>query len=99
MAGDTEDNLELSWLATYYDSPPGSLDQYSTCLYWAIMTMSTIGYGDVTGKTMTERLVACLCMFFGAGTYGYVIGSITSTVAMLDHDTTRFHETMDSLNI
>ena len=44
-------------------------DRYAVSLYWSIMTMTTVGYGDVSLKTTAERLFACGAMLLGAVTF------------------------------
>jgi len=40
-----------------------ALDLYAICIYWAISTLSTIGFGDAGNPTnTTERFVAVFCM-------------------------------------
>ncbi len=62
----------------------GILDRYSYALYWSITTLTTVGYGDITPKTVPQRFFTILVMIAGVGTYGYVIGNITSFIANLD---------------
>ena len=38
-----------------------------TSFYWAITTMSTIGYGDISPGTESERLLGCFLMVIGCG--------------------------------
>ncbi|XP_045208612.2 potassium voltage-gated channel protein Shaw-like [Mercenaria mercenaria] len=33
--------------------------------YWALVTMTTVGYGDIAPKTAVGRVMACLCAFSG----------------------------------
>ncbi|KAH3830040.1 hypothetical protein DPMN_103277 [Dreissena polymorpha] len=33
--------------------------------YWSIITMTTVGYGDITVKTAVGRFIACLCALSG----------------------------------
>ena len=33
--------------------------------YWALVTMTTVGYGDITPKSAVGRVIACLCAFAG----------------------------------
>ncbi|KAF0714357.1 hypothetical protein AaE_011592 [Aphanomyces astaci] len=54
--------------------------QYLSSLYWAIVTMTTVGYGDITPKTKTELIIAMFVMIIGVSMFGYVIGNITSLV-------------------
>ena len=44
------------------------------------MTVSTIGYGDVSMSTDYERLYASMCMLVGAAVYAYMVGAITGIV-------------------
>ena len=36
-------------------------------VYWAIVTLTTVGYGDVTPHTVLGRIVACFIMIMGYG--------------------------------
>merc|ERR1711907_689082 len=83
-------SLEDSGVTTY--------DKYIASWYFSVMTMSTIGYGDISPVTSAERIVACIMMLVGAGIYAYVVGSITSTVQTMEAGTRRYQELMDQLN-
>ena len=45
-------------------------EPYITSLYWAVTTMSTIGYGDIFPMTGPERVLGMFLM--SAGYYVYV---------------------------
>ncbi len=49
---------------------------FSTAIWWAITTASTVGYGDVSPQTTIGKATAILLMVVGVG----VIGSLTSTI-------------------
>ena len=36
-------------------------------VYWAIVTLTTVGYGDITPHTVLGRILACLIMIMGYG--------------------------------
>ena len=50
-------------------SPDSQFKTISNGVYWAIVTMTTVGYGDVSLKTTAERLFACGAMLLGAVTF------------------------------
>jgi voltage-gated potassium channel len=45
-------------------------------LYWAITTMTTVGYGDISPKHATGKLVACTLMLVGIGFIAIITGAI-----------------------
>jgi voltage-gated potassium channel Kch len=48
-------------------------------LWWAIQTVTTVGYGDVAPKDVTGRVVAALVMLYGIAFIAIVTAVITST--------------------
>jgi len=95
-----EDDLEENWVIGYLGSDHGKDhgEVYIVALYWAVMTMSTIGYGDVVAKTTTERVVATFGMFIGSSIFAYIVGAVTGTVATMGARKTEFYELMDAVN-
>jgi voltage-gated potassium channel len=48
-------------------------------LWWAIQTVTTVGYGDVAPKQVGGRIVAALVMLYGIAFIAIVTAVITST--------------------
>lgn len=48
-----------------------------TSIYWAITTMTTVGYGDISPSTAVGRLIASLMMLMGWGTLAVPTGIVT----------------------
>ncbi|WP_217587544.1 potassium channel family protein [Lentibacillus saliphilus] len=55
-----------------------SFESYSDALWWAIVTMTTVGYGDLSPETPVGRIIASVLMLTGIGVIGLVTGTIAS---------------------
>ncbi|OMJ68377.1 hypothetical protein SteCoe_34195 [Stentor coeruleus] len=53
-------------------------EKYFACVYWAITTLTTIGYGDITPFTITEKAAAMIWMTIGVYIISYSVGQFTS---------------------
>jgi voltage-gated potassium channel len=49
-----------------------------TCMYWAIITLTTVGYGDITPITAMGRVWAGLTAILGLGIFALPVGIIAS---------------------
>ena len=91
-----EDTLVWWDFYPHMDWDESSLNrQYALCLYWSVMTMTTVGYGDIRPVTGLERLYTAAVMVLGAGFYGWVIANICALVAVSDPNTRRRNEEME----
>lgn len=50
-----------------------------TGMWWALQTVTTVGYGDVTPEHVSGRIVAALVMLYGIAFLTITIAAITST--------------------
>ena len=64
--------LILQWLE------PGEISEGNTPFWWAIVTMTTVGYGDFSPKTPEGRLFAVFIMFIGISLVSLLTASISS---------------------
>ena len=55
-----------------------NVHNYFDSVWWAIVTMTTIGYGNIYPVTVAGRLIAIVLMFTGIGTLGLFTGAIAS---------------------
>jgi voltage-gated potassium channel len=56
-----------------------SFPSLGTGLWWAVQTVTTVGYGDDVPETSAGRLLAALVMLFGVGFLTVITAAITST--------------------
>ena len=62
-------------------------------IYWAIVTITTVGYGDISPVTPLGKLIASLMMFIGYGIIAVPTGIITTEMAMAVRTRKDKHET------
>eukprot|EP00614_Pseudopedinella_elastica_P007740 CAMPEP_0172599264 /NCGR_PEP_ID=MMETSP1068-20121228/19323_1 /TAXON_ID=35684 /ORGANISM="Pseudopedinella elastica, Strain CCMP716" /LENGTH=887 /DNA_ID=CAMNT_0013399447 /DNA_START=195 /DNA_END=2858 /DNA_ORIENTATION=- len=73
-------------------------DQYVAAFYFAITTMSSVGYGDICPSSTSERLYMILAMTVGGGIYGFIIASLASVVTTLDTNQKSYYERMEMIH-
>jgi voltage-gated potassium channel len=49
------------------EGPENGFESIPRGVYWAIVTLTTVGYGDVTPHTVPGRILACFIMIMGYG--------------------------------
>jgi voltage-gated potassium channel len=54
-----------------------SINSITDAIWWAVVTTTTVGYGDISPETNLGRIIAILLMIVGIG----IIGAITGSVA------------------
>ncbi len=70
--------LILGTLMYLVEGPENGFTSIPTSIYWAITTMTTVGFGDITPKTDPGRFIASLVMLLGWGTLAVPTGIVTS---------------------
>jgi len=96
-----EDNPDQSWIVhyPYLDDSDSRWAKYLTALYWAVATLSTLGYGDVVPSTLLERGFVVVCAMLGASVYAYMVGNVCSIIQGMDETNAKFNHMMDTLNV
>jgi voltage-gated potassium channel len=60
--------------------PQSNIESYPQALWWAVCTITTVGYGDLYPETLEGRLVAVTLMVGGLGLIGFTTGSLASWI-------------------
>ena len=70
--------LILGTLLYVVEGPEHGFKNIPTSVYWAITTITTVGFGDITPKTDLGRLIASVMMLIGWGTLAVPTGIVTA---------------------
>lgn len=68
-------SLALTWFEPDVD--------FISSIWWSIVTLTTVGYGDISPSTAGGRVVAAVIMFFGIGVLGMFSASLATI--MISH--------------
>ena len=71
----------LSVLEAERASPDANITNFGDAIWWAFVTITTVGYGDFTPVTVAGRVVAVLLMFSGVAVLGISTATLASWVA------------------
>lgn len=77
-------SLSMTWIEPEFES-------YGDSLWWAVVTTTTVGYGDIYPQTPAGKVTASVLMFIGIGVIGVVTGTIASLFSS-DHSKSDEHE-------
>ncbi|GAX74590.1 hypothetical protein CEUSTIGMA_g2038.t1 [Chlamydomonas eustigma] len=56
-------------------------ERYVYSLYWAIVSMATVGYGDIVPVNVSEKITTIVIILAGATLFAYFMGSMASMIA------------------
>ncbi|HWI84109.1 ion transporter [Ramlibacter sp.] len=77
--------LILGTLLYVVEGPEHGFTDIPTAVYWAITTITTVGFGDITPKTDLGRFIASVIMLIGWGTLAVPTGIVTAEMTVRRH--------------
>lgn len=98
IGGDLENRSWITLMDWGPNSPCLHIDCYLASLHFAVMTITSIGYGDITPTRNEEFFLCILCQLVGGLTWACVIGSICGIISNQNPVRVAFEQSMDALN-
>jgi voltage-gated potassium channel len=74
--------LIMGTLMYVIEGPSTGFTSIPTSVYWAISTMTTVGFGDIVPKTDLGRAIASLMMLLGWGVLAVPTGIVTAEMTL-----------------
>ena len=75
-----------------------NVEKYSAAIYWAMYTLTSVGYGDISASNTMEMQVCTICLLIGSFMWAYIIGSACSILTSISMEKAEHQQTMDHLN-
>ncbi|CAL8278711.1 unnamed protein product [Lota lota] len=82
----------------YNDSKVGSgpsiRDKYVTALYFTFSSLTSVGFGNVSPNTNSEKIFSICVMLIGSLMYASIFGNVSAIIQRLYSGTARYHTQM-----
>jgi voltage-gated potassium channel len=79
------------------DAQPGKFNSIPAAMWWAIVTLTTVGYGDMVPVTVFGKILGGIVSVVGIGTLALFSGLITvSFMDQLRHRREQYHRVIES---
>ena len=85
------------WIVIHGLIDADNFTQYISAMYWAFQTLTTVGYGDMQGKTMEERVFSIMWILFGVAFYSFTIGNLQSILSEIDANSSELSSKLTTL--
>lgn len=79
-----------SWLRRFNLEDVDWVEQYVSAIYFGIITMSTIGYGDIYPINKYEKIFVIIMTFISCGLFAYCVNSIGEVLKELKQKSIEF---------
>ncbi|KAM8850791.1 voltage-gated inwardly rectifying potassium channel KCNH6-like isoform 4-T4 [Spinachia spinachia] len=75
-------------------SGPSIRDKYVTALYFTFSSLTSVGFGNVSPNTNSEKIFSICVMLIGALMYASIFGNVSAIIQRLYSGTARYHAQM-----
>jgi len=87
-----------TWVVRYGYENLSNYDLYICAFYFTITTITTVGFGDISGYTIAEKILCIVIMIFGVISFSFATGSLSSLISNLDTSEAKLKQKISTLN-
>ena len=77
-------NESTSWVRTYNSIDNSWSSMYLNSIYWSMVTMITVGYGDIVPQNEIEKMFCIITMLVGFTLFGFTMGSFGDIIRQMN---------------
>uniref|UniRef100_A0A3B4UM68 Potassium voltage-gated channel, subfamily H (eag-related), member 2a n=1 Tax=Seriola dumerili TaxID=41447 RepID=A0A3B4UM68_SERDU len=88
------DQLGKPYNDSITESGPSIRDKYVTALYFTFSSLTSVGFGNVSPNTNSEKIFSICVMLIGALMYASIFGNVSAIIQRLYSGTARYHAQM-----
>jgi hypothetical protein len=91
-------NSYPSWITKLNIQDESYFTIFMTALYFIIVTITTVGYGDISGFSLPEISFQILLLIIGTFAYSFIISYFSSYIVKLNKKSMAYEKKLDILN-
>jgi hypothetical protein len=80
----SEESQAEAFVSIYFTEDTPMYDRLIISCYFALTTLSTVGYGDLTPQTQVEMIFGIFVMLCGVAFFSYIMGSFIEIISNYD---------------
>ena len=73
-----------TWMEDFPEYDGKNSEIYTVSFYWVVSTITTVGYGDISGTNNLERIFCSFLMLVGVISFSFANGSLASIIQNYD---------------
>lgn len=74
------------------------LETYFAALYWSIITITSVGYGDIVAQNSNEMIILVLFILIGSSFWAFILGNACSILSTMDPESIEHKQLLDAFN-
>ena len=90
-------NSDNNWIFLYEMETNSFMDIYLAAIQYLVETVTTVGYGELTGKSVKEILFQIIMLIFGTCIYSWLISTISNYVKKMNEVNIKYEEKFNIL--